>query len=231
MKLHQRRQIVSRSWKGVGRRHPCRFPFENADFITQDLARDAVLFPFLKNLDLKRFGTGSYPPHTSASVSGERPSFNAGSESALLQMDVLKMTARQVAKLRMLMKVIFIIKFPLCFWSRNNWANRSFLLLSRVTAPLRHQTLMRSGRIVHNLGYFCVTQFIIVESNIIDCAENNPLTSIRSMGVHFRVLALNVLSDNSCLFFGNRSRDYPVHPQFEGVRHKFSVPPAAVGFP
>ena len=60
---------------------------------------------------------------------------------------------------------------------------------------------MRSGRIVHNLGYFCVTQFIIVESNIIDCAQNNPLTSIRSMGVHFRVLALNVLSDNSCLFF------------------------------
>ena len=29
----------------------------------------------------------------------------------------------------------------------------------------------------------------------------------------------------------NRSRGYPVHPQFEGVRHKFSVPPSAVGFP
>jgi hypothetical protein len=31
--------------------------------------------------------------------------------------------------------------------------------------------------------------------------------------------------------FRNRSRDYPVRPQFEGVRRKFSVPPSAVGFP
>jgi hypothetical protein len=33
-----------------------------------------------------------------------------------------------------------------------------------------------------------------------------------------------------CYNFCNRSRDFPVHPQFEGVRHKFLVPPSVVGF-
>lgn len=78
------------------------------------------------------------------------------------------------------------------------WANRSLFLLSKMAAPSHHQTSIHSGRIFHSLGYFCDTQFIVIESNILNGTQNNPLTSIRSVSAHFHVLAWNVRSENSC---------------------------------